>query len=106
MPEIAVVYYADKTGEAPALEWLATQPAKVQDKFEFVIEQLEQKIEKEKGKNFDLNQEKELAIKEKESLQIRGVILVEDNNSLKLENRTLRTKRNQKSFMKNFLSRK
>lgn len=43
MPEIAVVYYSDKTGEAPALEWLLTQPPKVQDKFEFVIEQLEQR---------------------------------------------------------------
>ena len=68
------------------------------------IWKLKDKIEKDK--NFELNHEKELAIKEKESLQVRDVILVEDNNSLKLENRTLRTKRNRKSFMKNVFLRK
>jgi len=41
MPNINVVYFADH-GVAPALEWLLDQPEKVQDKFDFVIELLEQ----------------------------------------------------------------
>lgn len=43
MPTTDVVYYADRHDEAPALEWLLGQAPKVQDKFEFLIEQLEQK---------------------------------------------------------------
>ena len=38
---INVIFFAEH-GNAPALEWLVEQPAKVQDKFDFVIEQLEQ----------------------------------------------------------------
>jgi hypothetical protein len=37
---IDVVFYAEN-GIAPALSWLARQPNKVQDKFDFVIAQLE-----------------------------------------------------------------
>jgi hypothetical protein len=33
---VEVVFFAEH-GEAPALEWLADQPAKVQDKFRFLV---------------------------------------------------------------------
>lgn len=39
--KIKVVFYAEG-GAAPALEWLAGQPPKVQDKFDFLIAQLEE----------------------------------------------------------------
>jgi len=38
---IDVIYYAEN-GTAPALEWLAVQPAKVQDKFDWLIGLLEE----------------------------------------------------------------
>lgn len=41
MPKTDVVFYA-KDGEAPAMSWLEDQPRKVQDKFDFLIEQLEE----------------------------------------------------------------
>lgn len=41
MAKINVIFYAE-SGQAPALEWLLAQPEKVQDKFDFVIELLEE----------------------------------------------------------------
>ncbi len=42
MAEVEVIFYAEK-GHAPALEWMADQPRKVQDKFDFLIGQLHEK---------------------------------------------------------------
>jgi hypothetical protein len=42
MAEVDVIFYAEK-GQAPALEWLAEQPRKVQDKFDFLFGQLHEK---------------------------------------------------------------
>lgn len=41
MPETEVIYYAEE-GEAPALEWLLDQPKKVRDKFQILLELLEE----------------------------------------------------------------
>ncbi len=41
MSDIRVVFYCEKEGTAPALEWIAAQTAKVQDKCRVRIEQLE-----------------------------------------------------------------
>lgn len=41
MAKITVAFYADQ-GKAPALEWLLEQPDKVQDKFQVLVEQLEE----------------------------------------------------------------
>src|SRR3954466_312354 len=43
LAETRVAFFADDAGAAPALDWLLAQPPKVQDKFDFVIELLEQK---------------------------------------------------------------
>jgi hypothetical protein len=43
VPATDVVYYADAHGKAPAHEWLLGQSRKVQAKFAFTIEQLEEK---------------------------------------------------------------
>jgi hypothetical protein len=41
VPKTDVVFYAEN-GKAPAMEWLEQQPKKVQDKFDFLLEQLEE----------------------------------------------------------------
>jgi phage-related protein len=42
MAEVAVIFYAE-AGRAPALEWMARQPEKVRDKFDFLFGQLQTK---------------------------------------------------------------
>src|SRR4051812_39000249 len=42
VPRTDVIFYAEH-GAAPALAWLLAQPDKVQDKFDFLIEQLQEK---------------------------------------------------------------
>jgi len=42
MAEVDVIFYAEK-GQSPAVEWLAEQPRKVQDKFRFLFGQLHEK---------------------------------------------------------------
>jgi len=40
MPEVDVVFFADNSGRAPVLEWLAEVPPKVRDKFIVRVERL------------------------------------------------------------------
>lgn len=40
MPKTRVIFYADADGSCPVLEWLDTQPAKVQDKCYVRVERL------------------------------------------------------------------
>jgi len=42
VPKTAIVFYCENA-QAPALQWLLQQPPKVQDKFDFLLGQLEER---------------------------------------------------------------